>query len=127
MKITAQIDKVAEILDAAGYTQVTKLRTGIKRISHFPEAGTYMRQTALGGHNADYVIRLFDGRLLALECKASNSAVNGFKRLNKEVVVDAGDWHREFGHSSVVAAAAIRGCGNARPVQARRCVCWRWR
>ncbi|WP_284427638.1 XamI family restriction endonuclease [Acidovorax sp. SUPP1855] len=101
--------KVAEILDAAGYTQVTKLLTGIKRISHFPEAGTYMRQTALGGHNADYVVRLFDGRLLALECKASNSAVNGFKRLNKEVVVDAGDWHREFGRSSVVAAAAIRG------------------
>ncbi|AVT11828.1 hypothetical protein C8235_02245 [Paracidovorax avenae] len=101
--------KVAEILDAAGYTRVTKRPTGIKLISHFPEAGTYMRQTVLGGHNSDYVVRLFDGRLLALECKASNSAVNGFKRLNKEVVVDAGDWHREFGHSSVVAAAAIRG------------------
>lgn len=110
--------KVAEILNAAGYTQVPKLLTGIKRISHFPETGTYMRQTALGGHNADYVVRLFDGRLLALECKASNSAVNGFKRLNKEVVVDAGDWHREFGHSSVVAAAAIRGVFKAENVAA---------
>lgn len=53
--------------------------------------------------------RLFDGRLLAVECKASNSEVNGYKRLNKEVVVDAGDWYRNFGQSNIVVAAALRG------------------
>jgi len=31
------------------------------------------------------VIRLFDGRLMALECKASNSEINSRKRINKEI------------------------------------------
>lgn len=108
--------RVAEILDAAGYRQVKKRSGGIKQIAHFPEPGTYMRQCILGGHNADYVVRLNDFRLLPLECKASNSAVNGFKRLNKEVVVDAGDWYREFGQSNVVAATALRGVFKAENV-----------
>jgi len=101
--------KVKEILITAGYVQAQKRKGGIKQIAHFPELGTFMHQCVFGGHNADFVIRLKDGRVLALECKASNSEVNGFKRLNKEVVVDAGDWHREFGKSSVVASAALRG------------------
>ena len=63
----------------------------------------------LGGHNADLVVRLFDGRLLPIECKASNSEVNGYKRLNKEVVVDAKDWSRRYGSDTVIPAAALRG------------------
>lgn len=101
--------KVEEILLAAGYTKAPKRNGGIKQIAHFPARGTFVRATIFGSHNGDYVIGLKDGRILALECKASNSEVNGFKRLNKEVCVDAGDWYREFGHSSVVAAAALRG------------------
>jgi len=101
--------KVKEILITADYVEIKKRKGGIKQIAHFPEPGTFMHQCTFGGHNADFVIRLKDGRILALECKASNSEVNGFKRLNKEVVVDAGDWHREFGKSSVVASAALRG------------------
>lgn len=121
--------KVCEILDTAGYKQVPKQNGGIKQIAHFPEPGTYMRQCVLGGHNADFVIRLLDGRLFPMECKASNSEVNGFKRLNKEVVVDAGDWYREFGQSSVVAAAALRGVfktDNVAAAQAQRVHIFWW-
>lgn len=114
---TALEGKVAEILEAAGYIQVPKRSGGIKQIAHFPESGTFMRQCTLGSHNADYIVGLKDGRLLPLECKASNSKVNGFKRLNKEVVVDAGDWYSEFGRASIVAAAAIRGVFNADNVE----------
>jgi hypothetical protein len=40
---------------------------------------------------------------------ASNSEANGFKRLNKEVVLAAADWYLTFGESNVVVAAALRG------------------
>jgi hypothetical protein len=101
--------RVVELVKEAGYSQVAKLADGITSLANFPEPGTFMRTTKLGGHNADLVIRLRDKRLFAIECKASNSEVNGYKRLNKEVVVDAGDWYRRFGADNVVVGAALRG------------------
>ena len=101
--------RIAGLLQAAGYLQVKKPAGGIKHMAHLPQPGQFVRTCRFGTHNADFVVRLRDERILALECKASNSEVNGFKRLNKEVVVDAGDWYRQFGHSSVIAAAALRG------------------
>lgn len=101
--------RVVELATEAGYAQVPKLGDGITSLANFPAPGQFMRTTKLGGHNADLVVRLMDGRLLAIECKASNSEVNGYKRLNKEVVVDAGDWYRRFGQDNVVVGAALRG------------------
>lgn len=101
--------RVASILAAAGYMHVVKPRGGIANISQFPNPGEFMKTCKLGGHNADLVVRLFDGRLLPVECKASNSEVNGYKRLNKEVVVDARDWSHRYGADTVVPAAALRG------------------
>lgn len=100
---------VEEILARANYLKVKKPRGGITGITNFPNPGEFMSTCRLGGHNADLVVRLFDGRLLAIECKASNSEVNGYKRLNKEVVVDSKDWSRRFGEDVVVTAAALRG------------------
>lgn len=100
---------VEALLTSIGFTLAQRRRDGIHQLSHAPAPGTFMKTCTLGEHNADLVIGLRDGRILALECKASNSEVNGFKRLNKEVVVDAGDWYRRFGQSNVVAAAALRG------------------
>jgi len=105
--------RVANILLAANYAQVPKPRGGITSISQFPKPGEFMKTCKLGGHNADLVIRLFDGRLFPIECKASNSEVNGYKRLNKEVVVDAKDWSRRYGSDTVIPAAALRGVFNA--------------
>lgn len=76
-----------------------------------------MTTCKFGGHNADFVVGLQDGRILAIECKASNSEVNGYKRLNKEVVVDAGDWIRKFGENNVIAAAVLRGVFNPENVE----------
>lgn len=101
--------RVAAILLAAGYSHVPKPRGGITSINQFPRPGEFMKTCKLGGHNADLVVRLFDGRLFPIECKASNSEVNGYKRLNKEVVVDAKDWTRRYGTDTVVPAAALRG------------------
>ena len=101
--------RVAAILQAAGYIQVPKPRSGITGIHQFPRPGEFMKTCKLGGHNADLVVRLLDGRLFPIECKASNSEVNGYKRLNKEVVVDAQDWTRRYGADTVVPAAALRG------------------
>lgn len=80
----------------------------------------------VGEHNADIVARLADGRVLALECKASNSEINSRKRINKEVAVDAGRWVRQFGEQNLVPAAVIQGvvqsclsysgAGNARDI-----------
>lgn len=91
------------------YRQLTLPPIGITNLRHGPQPGCFMRTCKLGTHNADFVIGLWDGRVMAIECKASNSEVNGFKRLNKEVVVDAKDWTLRFGTDAVVPAAALRG------------------
>ena len=62
----------------------------------------------LGADNADVVIRLDDGRLLAIECKGSNSAINSRKRLNKEAAQNARAWLGRFG-DQVVPAVALQG------------------
>ena len=63
----------------------------------------------MGEHNADIVVGLRDSRILAIECKGSNSEINSRKRINKEVAQDALDWVRRFGSDNLVPAAAIQG------------------
>lgn len=101
--------RVQDILKAEGFTEVKKPKGGVTARTHLPAAGTYMTHCKLGGNNADFVIGLRDLRILAIECKASNSEVNGFKRLNKEVVGDAKDWIHSYGNSVIVVGAALRG------------------
>lgn len=100
--------RLEQLLIDKGYTRAPAPRGGIADVGMLPPRGVFMRQCKLGKHNADLVVMLWDGRLLAVECKASNSTVNGEKRLNKEVVADAGDWYEQFGRSNLV-AAALRG------------------
>lgn len=108
---------VANLLGQAGYQQAHAPRR-IRSVADFPPAGQFLRSCHFGGHNGDFIVRLRDMRIMALECKASNSEVNGFKRLNKEVVVDASDWYQQFGRANVVAAAALRGVFKAANVAA---------
>ena len=63
----------------------------------------------LGEDEADIVIGLFDHRVLAIECKASNSEINSRKRINKEIGQDAQNWVRRFGTDDFVPAGAIQG------------------
>lgn len=73
-----------------------------------PPARSFLTQCNLGPDNADVVVRLDDGRLLAIECKGSNSSINSRKRLNKEAAQNARAWLGRFG-GEVVPAVALQG------------------
>ena len=46
---------------------------------------------------------------MPLECKASNSATNSYKRVNHEAASKAETWLQDFGRSQVVPAAVLSG------------------
>lgn len=102
---------VKAILLSLKFRQVPPPRQGIQRLlgGDAPNPGDFMVGCKVGDHNGDIVAGLYDGRILALECKASNSELNSRKRINKEVAVDAASWIRKFGEQNIVAAAAIQG------------------
>jgi hypothetical protein len=62
-----------------------------------------------GTRKADFVIGLWDGRKMPLECKVSNSSTNSVKRLNNDAAVKAGVWRQEFGTAQTVPAAMLSG------------------
>jgi hypothetical protein len=74
-----------------------------------PAAGQFCGECALGERKADVVVRLHDTRLLAIECKVSNSATNSIKRLNNDAAVKAEYWLKQFGQAQVVPAAVLSG------------------
>lgn len=57
-----------------------------------------------------------DGRILAIECKVSNSKVNSFKRLNNDAAVKARAWVREFGERNIIPVAVLGGVFNPKNV-----------
>ena len=106
---------VEGILSTIGFSKARRPRRGIKILSaDAPKAGEYMVEVLVGEHNADVVVGLRDFRILAIECKGSNSEINSRKRINKEVAQDAGDWVHRFGSDNLVPAAAIQGVFNPR-------------
>lgn len=87
---------------------------GIQRLlTDSPAPRSFLTQTNLGADNADLIVRLDDDRLLAIECKGSNSEINSRKRLNKEAAQNARAWTGRFG-SQIVAAVALQGVFKAR-------------
>lgn len=74
-----------------------------------PAENTFHTQVNLGSDNADVVVRLRDGRLLAIECKGSNSEINSRKRLNKEAAQSARAWLTTKFGGQVVPAVALQG------------------
>lgn len=87
---------------------------GIQRLlMDSPPPRSFLTQCNLGADNADLIVRLDDDRLLAIECKGSNSEINSRKRLNKEAAQNARAWTGRFG-SQIVAAVALQGVFKAR-------------
>ena len=69
------------------------------------DPGQYCRQSKVAGTRADLSIALLDkARILALECKVSNSEVNSYKRLNHEVGNKRRAWQQAFGDSCLTGA-----------------------
>jgi hypothetical protein len=67
----------------------------IPTLDQAPALGEFCGESLLGTRKADIVIRLWDRRVLALECKVSNSSTNSIKRLNNDAAVKAGIWLSE--------------------------------
>lgn len=82
-------------------------------VSEGPRPGeVFRRETRVAGTKADVVLGLFDGRIMCLECKVSNSEVNSYKRLNHEVIDKVAKWTGEFGRQCVP-GAVLKGCFKA--------------
>ena len=104
---TEQEAAVKKVLEAMGFVEVP--RREIQNLRDAPRPGTYCPECTLGDSKADIVAGLHDGRVLALECKTSNSEVNSFKRVNHEAAGKARSWTREFGARQVVPGAVLKG------------------
>ena len=107
---------VKGLLVGMGWTHATaRTPRGVQKlVTDAPAERSFFTQTNLGTDNADVIVRLDDGRLLAIECKGSNSEINSRKRLNKEAVQNARAWLTGFGADQVVPAVALQGVFKAR-------------
>jgi XamI restriction endonuclease len=104
---TAQEDAVRIALLGAGFRELPT-RTMVT-LAAAPSEGEFCPESMFGGRKADFVVGLWDGRKLPLECKVSNSATNSVKRLNNDAAVKASQWLREFGTAQTVPAAVLSG------------------
>ncbi len=105
--------RVVSILERMRFRRAEKPRKGIQSLRRdAPKPNEYMNEVLVGEHNADVAIGLKDFRILAIECKGSNSEINSRKRINKEVARDASSWIERFGNE-IIPAAVIQGVFNA--------------
>ncbi len=104
---TEQEQLVKDRLLQEGFTEVAPRE--IPTLDQAPASGEFCGESLFGSRKADVVIRLWDNRVLALECKVSNSSTNSVKRLNNDAAVKAGIWLNEFGSRQTVPAAMLAG------------------
>jgi len=102
-----QEDQVADYLLSQGFTQVPT--RAVANLNNAPAPGEFCRESMFGTRKADLIVRLWDGRVMPIECKVSNSATNSVKRLNNDAAVKATRWLSEFGSLGVVPTAALSG------------------
>jgi len=100
-----QQDAVAHLLLSCGWLEDARTTTNV--VDGLPR-GHFCRETEVAGAKCDVPIRLQDGRLLALECKVSNSGTNSVKRLIRETCGKADLWRHAFGEQ-VITGAVLSG------------------
>lgn len=121
---------VEQALIAAGLEKVPP--RSIQTFDDAPKPGQFCRESELGpsdtARKADVVVRLFDSRVMPIECKVSNSSTNSIKRLNNDAAVKAVYWQRQFGESQIVSAAVLSGVYKLRNLTAAQdkslCIFW---
>jgi len=106
-----QEEDVKDLLKGIGFVEVP--RKTISHLNDAPKPNEFTGECRLGSTRADFVVGLNDRRLLAIECKASNSEVNSFKRINHEAAGKAEKWLSDFGRKQVVPSAVVSGVFNA--------------
>lgn len=102
-----QESQVKDYLRTQGFTEVPAAT--ITTIVKGPQPMQFCAECQLGERKADVVVRLHDSRLMAIECKVSNSATNSVKRVNNDAAVKAEYWLKMFGTLQVVPAAMLSG------------------
>jgi hypothetical protein len=96
--------------DALTRLQMQKVPTrNIPTLNVAPAPGEFCRESMLGERKADFIVGLWDHRIMAIECKVSNSSTNSVKRLNNDAAVKAEIWYRDFGTKQIVPAAMLSG------------------
>ena len=106
-----QEEAVRTVLLDIGFTEVPP--RDIALLDAAPSPGEFCGESRLGDSRADLVIRLHDRRAMPVECKASNSTVNSFKRINHEAAGKARAWLTGFGKRQIVPVAVISGVFSA--------------
>ncbi len=84
----------------------------IQLLDQAPDPGQFCGESKLGETRADIIVRLYDRRVMPIECKVSNSAVNSFKRLNHEAVGKSTKWLKAYGERATVPSAILGGVFN---------------
>lgn len=110
-----QEQKVKDALTASGYTEVPTRR--IATLADAPNLGEFCGESDFGGRKADVVVRLWDNRVMPLECKVSGSATNSVKRLNNDAAVKAVSWISKFGTAQTVPSAMLAGVFKTKNLQ----------
>ncbi len=106
----AKDEQESLVADALAQREFVRVATRtVENISHFPEPGEFCGESQFGGRKADLVVRLWDGRVMPIECKVSNSSTNSVKRLNNDAAAKAKTWLDVFGTATVVPAAVLSG------------------
>lgn len=102
-----QESKVKDLLHGLHLTEVPP--RDIPLLDLAPAPGEFCGESKLGDTRADIVVRLYDRRVMPIECKVSNSAVNSFKRINHEAAGKSAKWLRAFGDRATVPSAVLSG------------------
>lgn len=83
-----------------------------------PDRGEFVpAECLIATRKADLNARLFDGRLMPIECKVSNSSTNSIKRLNNDAAVKAETWLDKLGSTQVVPVAVLSGVFKVRNLE----------
>jgi hypothetical protein len=97
---TKQEAAVLALLSATdGFTEVPRRRT-ITNVDDLAR-GEFCAESEVAGVKSDVCVRLYNGRLLLIECKVSGSALNSVKRLIHDIGDKVGVWRAAFGVQAI--------------------------
>lgn len=103
----AQERAVKDLLSGVGMNEVEA--RDVPMLTAAPAPGEFCGESRLAGTRADVVARLEDGRVMAIECKVSNSSVNSYKRVVHDTGGKASHWYQQLGRAQVIPCAVLSG------------------
>lgn len=93
----------------AAYGMIEVPARDIPILTAAPAPGEFCGESRIAGTRADVVARLPSGRVMAIECKVSNSSVNSYKRIVHDTGGKAAHWYQQLGQAQVIPCAVLSG------------------